>query len=235
MAVHVPAAWRHQGRPVQVAEPKDIEIFVTSTRAEYESIAGDHTAYRYTARETKLTGLPRFDRLAREGNRFPPEKRDLILIAPTWRSGWPAAAPGQAVGRSRRIRLVGVRDEVARRDPVPELASSPHARTQPSAPVAPEPAATPRRSICRPRASVFVRGPGHSGVVRPGPRTRYRLLVDVLQRRLHRAAGRLLPVRPDRVSVAGTSGGAGTSTTSATGSGRSRRPATRRWPASARR
>jgi glycosyltransferase involved in cell wall biosynthesis/CDP-glycerol glycerophosphotransferase (TagB/SpsB family) len=64
---------------------KNIGLFVTSTPAEFESIAGDHTAYRYTSREAKLTGLPRFDRILEEGNRFPPENRDLILIAPTWR------------------------------------------------------------------------------------------------------------------------------------------------------
>jgi hypothetical protein len=65
--------------------PKNIDIFVTSTRAEQESIVGDHTAYGYTTREAKLTGLPRFDRILEEGNRFPPDQRDLLLIAPTWR------------------------------------------------------------------------------------------------------------------------------------------------------
>ena len=49
------------------------------------SIVDDDTTYRYTTREVKLTGLPRFDRLLEEGKRFPPDQRDLILIAPTWR------------------------------------------------------------------------------------------------------------------------------------------------------
>ena len=49
------------------------------------SIVDDRTTYRYTTREVKLTGLPRFDRLLEEGKRFPPDQRDLILIAPTWR------------------------------------------------------------------------------------------------------------------------------------------------------
>lgn len=64
---------------------KDIDLFVTSTRAELESVVADHTTYRYTTREAKLTGLPRFDRILEEGERYPPEKRDLVLIAPTWR------------------------------------------------------------------------------------------------------------------------------------------------------
>ena len=65
---------------------KPIDVFVTSTRAEYDSIAGEHNHYRYTPKEVVLTGLPRFDRLRAEGLAVPPEKRDLILLVPTWRS-----------------------------------------------------------------------------------------------------------------------------------------------------
>jgi glycosyltransferase involved in cell wall biosynthesis/CDP-glycerol glycerophosphotransferase (TagB/SpsB family) len=64
---------------------KNFDIFVTSTVAEQASVAGDETAYRYTTREAKLTGLPRFDRILAAGAAFPPERRDLVLIAPTWR------------------------------------------------------------------------------------------------------------------------------------------------------
>jgi glycosyltransferase involved in cell wall biosynthesis len=75
--------------------PKPIEVFVTSTRAEYESLVGDHTTYRFTSKETVLTGLPRFDPLLEAGNRVGPEERDLVLVAPTWR-GWlsPRLLPG---------------------------------------------------------------------------------------------------------------------------------------------
>jgi len=72
---------------------KDIDIFVTSTRAELESVAGDHTAYPFTTREVKLTGLPRFDRILEEGRRFPPDERDLIVIAPTWRNWLSTSEP----------------------------------------------------------------------------------------------------------------------------------------------
>lgn len=64
---------------------RDIDLFVTSTQPEYESIVADHTPYKATAKETVLTGLPRFDLLHRAGARFPAEKRDLLLISPTWR------------------------------------------------------------------------------------------------------------------------------------------------------
>jgi CDP-glycerol glycerophosphotransferase (TagB/SpsB family) len=65
--------------------PKQIDLFVTSTPQEYASIAGDHNAYAFTSKEVKLIGLPRFDRLRELGERFAPHQRDLVLIAPTWR------------------------------------------------------------------------------------------------------------------------------------------------------
>lgn len=65
--------------------PKPIEVFVVSTPQEYASIAGDGNRYRYSAREVHLTGLPRFDKIRAVGERYPPEKRDLLLVTPTWR------------------------------------------------------------------------------------------------------------------------------------------------------
>ena len=78
---------------------KRIDLFVTSTQPEYDSIAGDHTPYTFTAKETKLTGLPRFDRLLEQGQRFGPEQRDLVLVAPTWRD-W--LVPPLEVGSQKR-------------------------------------------------------------------------------------------------------------------------------------
>ena len=72
---------------------KNIDLLVTSTRAELHSIVDDHTTYRYTTKEVKLTGLPRFDRILEAGRRFPPEQRDLILIAPTWRQWLSSSEP----------------------------------------------------------------------------------------------------------------------------------------------
>jgi hypothetical protein len=75
--------------------PKPIALFVTSTVPEYESIVGDGTSYVFTKKEVVLTGLPRFDDLHRKAELVPPDERDLILVAPTWRS-WlvPPLAPG---------------------------------------------------------------------------------------------------------------------------------------------
>jgi glycosyltransferase involved in cell wall biosynthesis len=67
-------------------DPKDMDLFVTSTTGEYESVAGEGSPYRYSSRETVLSGLPRFDALLEQGERVPPEQRDLILLAPTWRN-----------------------------------------------------------------------------------------------------------------------------------------------------
>jgi hypothetical protein len=64
---------------------KKIDLFVTSTVPEYTSIAGEHTPYPFTTKETALTGLPRFDRLAQKGQQYPADKRDLVLLTPTWR------------------------------------------------------------------------------------------------------------------------------------------------------
>ena len=64
---------------------KPIDLFVTSTVPEYDSIAGDRTPYPFTTKETVLTGLPRFDRLRQIGERYPADQRDLVLLTPTWR------------------------------------------------------------------------------------------------------------------------------------------------------
>lgn len=59
-------------------------LFITSTAPEYASIAGDGP-YVFTPKEVQLTGLPRHDRLLSLAQRTPEERRDLILVAPTWR------------------------------------------------------------------------------------------------------------------------------------------------------
>jgi CDP-glycerol glycerophosphotransferase (TagB/SpsB family) len=65
--------------------PKLIDLFVTSTPQEQSSIVGDGTTYAYTTRESRMTGLPRFDRLLELGSHVPVEQRRWILVAPTWR------------------------------------------------------------------------------------------------------------------------------------------------------
>jgi glycosyltransferase involved in cell wall biosynthesis/CDP-glycerol glycerophosphotransferase (TagB/SpsB family) len=64
--------------------PKSLDLFITSTQAEYESIAGDDSPYRFGSKEVRLTGLPRHDALLRKREWVGKPLR--ILIAPTWRS-----------------------------------------------------------------------------------------------------------------------------------------------------
>lgn len=66
--------------------PKQLNLFVVSTAAEHASVAGDGTTYRFTTKETRLTGLPRFDRLLAKGRAIAPEDRDLVIVSPTWRN-----------------------------------------------------------------------------------------------------------------------------------------------------
>ena len=65
---------------------RDIDLFVVSTPAELASVAGDGTSYIVTSKETRNTGLPRFDRLLEKGRAVKPKARDLVIVAPTWRT-----------------------------------------------------------------------------------------------------------------------------------------------------
>ena len=76
----------------------DFDLFVVSTMDEYASIVADGTAYRYSGKEVRLTGLPRFDRLLAVGGSVGVDARDLVLIAPTWRK-WLAFDVDEHTGR----------------------------------------------------------------------------------------------------------------------------------------
>jgi glycosyltransferase involved in cell wall biosynthesis len=69
---------------------KPIDLFVTSTLGEQAAIAGDGSAYPFTTKEVRLTGLPRFDALLATARRS--QARDLVLVAPTWRQWLRGAA-----------------------------------------------------------------------------------------------------------------------------------------------
>lgn len=60
-----------------------IDMFITSAQREYNSIVNEYP-YKNTAKEVRLTGLPRHDSLLKmaEGMKQP----TYIIIAPTWRS-----------------------------------------------------------------------------------------------------------------------------------------------------
>jgi len=65
---------------------RPMDLFVVSTDAELESVVADGTSYVFTRKETRNTGLPRFDRLLAKARETPTEQRDLVLVAPTWRA-----------------------------------------------------------------------------------------------------------------------------------------------------
>lgn len=60
---------------------RKIDIFITSTKAEYNSIIGDCNQYKFSTKEVVLTGLARWDALIK--NNILNTKQ--ILIMPTWR------------------------------------------------------------------------------------------------------------------------------------------------------
>ncbi|EPS9869776.1 CDP-glycerol:glycerophosphate glycerophosphotransferase, partial [Campylobacter lari] len=62
---------------------KKIDLFITSTKAEYDSIANNYNRYKFGKKEVLLTGLARHDVLLKNN------KSDIkqILIMPTWRAG----------------------------------------------------------------------------------------------------------------------------------------------------
>ena len=62
-----------------------VDTLLSSTPAEYRSIAGDGTNYLHTARETVLTGLPRHDELLRKAAAVSADERRQVLFLPTWR------------------------------------------------------------------------------------------------------------------------------------------------------
>ncbi|MGJ0125623.1 CDP-glycerol:glycerophosphate glycerophosphotransferase [Campylobacter coli] len=60
---------------------KKIDLFITSTMAEYDSIANDYNRYKIGKKEVVLTGLARHDALLKNNK----TNTKQILIMPTWR------------------------------------------------------------------------------------------------------------------------------------------------------
>lgn len=63
---------------------KRIDLFVTSTTEEQEAIAGPGP-FKFSSREVRLTGMPRFDELLRRSAAERDGGRKLLVVAPTWR------------------------------------------------------------------------------------------------------------------------------------------------------
>lgn len=77
---------------------KDIVGMVASTVDEYASIAGDNSPYILSSKEVALTGMPRYDVLAKKAAACGAGRRRSITFMPTWRQ----FLAGKAVGQSNR-------------------------------------------------------------------------------------------------------------------------------------
>ncbi|MGJ0159210.1 CDP-glycerol:glycerophosphate glycerophosphotransferase [Campylobacter coli] len=60
---------------------KKIDLFITSTKAEYDSIVNDYNHYKFGKKEVVLTGLARHDVLLKNNK----TNTKQILVMPTWR------------------------------------------------------------------------------------------------------------------------------------------------------
>lgn len=78
-------------------QKEQIDCFITTSTAEYHSIAGDDNGYKYTTKEVVLTGLPRHDSLIHEETK----REKLILLIPTWRQ----SAVGKRTGNGSECEL----------------------------------------------------------------------------------------------------------------------------------
>lgn len=75
-----------------------IDLFVTSSPAEHESIAGDVGNYVYSKHQTKMVGLSRHDALLER--KEPTEK--VVLLMPTWRAYLVGATSQRSTKRSEK-------------------------------------------------------------------------------------------------------------------------------------
>ncbi|WGW12308.1 CDP-glycerol glycerophosphotransferase family protein [Saxibacter everestensis] len=79
---------------------KDVDLFITATDPERDSIAGDHTRYKFTRKEVRLTGFPRHDRLLLRDRAIPLKEKSSLLVMPTWRK----SVAGELIpGTNRRL------------------------------------------------------------------------------------------------------------------------------------
>jgi CDP-glycerol glycerophosphotransferase (TagB/SpsB family) len=79
---------------------KSIQVFVTSTQDEYDYVSG-YSPFKFSPKEVRLTGLPRFDVLLERGAEVSEVDRDLILVMPTWRDYLVSGMKGASNDRSR--------------------------------------------------------------------------------------------------------------------------------------
>ena len=87
---------------------KSIQVFVTSTEAEYAYVSGD-SPFKFGPKEVRLAGLPRFDVLLERSAAVADDDRDLVLVMPTWRDYLVSGMKGAS---NERERVEGFADTV---------------------------------------------------------------------------------------------------------------------------
>ena len=78
---------------------KKIDLFITSTSEEYQSIASDGSPYLLGKKEVVKTGLPRHDTLLEKSKKI--NKNKILLIMPTWRN----YLAGKAIEKSHKRKM----------------------------------------------------------------------------------------------------------------------------------
>ena len=73
-----------------------IDLMLSSTEREYQSMVGPSTRYKLTASQVALTGLPRHDALLRDSE----QSERHIVIMPTWRISLVGPRLGQSTNRA---------------------------------------------------------------------------------------------------------------------------------------
>lgn len=83
------------------------DLIASTSPAECASFIDDDTPYKYTAKEIRLTGFPRQDKLLEALNKTPQHDVNILLIMPTWRA---ELVDGRRVFSSEEDRNSAIRD-----------------------------------------------------------------------------------------------------------------------------
>ena len=94
--LHDMSNWLNQDKP--------IDAMLTSSHAEFDSIAGDKSPYLLTSMQVVLTGLPRHDALLKKSASC---EGDSILVMPTWRKALCGKCEGRGNTRELDVSFAG--------------------------------------------------------------------------------------------------------------------------------
>lgn len=64
---------------------KPIDLLITASNHEYADFVEDYGPYRFSSKDTVLTGMPRFDKLFTDARTLSSADKTTLLVMPTWR------------------------------------------------------------------------------------------------------------------------------------------------------